>query len=126
VTGEATEEQRRRDPVKYVLAAVGVAILAAGVYAIRLPGRGQDVSYRVITIQVGDPSRVTVTFEVSKPPESTAECQVTTTGENNDVVNRLTGIVIPPAAERTTTHTVVVETDAPATSAAVASCVVTS
>ena len=64
-----------------------------------------------------------MTFEVTKPAASTAECQVTATGNDNDVVNRLNGIRIPPSGGRTTTHTVVVPTDAPATAAAVASCV---
>ena len=124
MTDEATEEPRRRDPVKYVLVALGVLLLGVGVAVVLLPNRSQDVSYRVIAIQVGRPDEVTVTFEVTKPPQARVECQVTATGEDNDVVNRLTGITVPPAAEPTTTHTVVVRTDAPATAAAVASCVV--
>ena len=117
-------EEQGRDVVKYVLVAVGVLLAAVGVTVVLLPRERPEISYRVLAIQVGNPEQVTVTFEVSRPPRSKVECQVTATGEDNDVVNRLNGIRIPPSEERTSTHTVVVPTDAPATAAAVASCVV--
>ena len=123
IAGVDAEEQRG-DVVKYVLAAVGVLLLAAGVTVVLLPHERPDISYRVLAVQVGRPEEITVTFEVSRPPRSVVECQVTATGEDNDVVNRLNGIRIPASDERTSTHTVVVPTDAPATRAAVASCVV--
>jgi hypothetical protein len=120
VTGEGT----RVDVVKYVLVALGLAFAGVGTYVVLAQRPTPDISYRVLALQVGNPEQITVTFEVTRPPTATVECQVTATGNDNDVVNRLNGIRIPPSAERTTTHTVVVPTDAPATAAAVASCVV--
>lgn len=111
--------------MKYVLALMALVVAAAGVYVVTLDTDTTPVAYRVLMVELGDPEQVVVTFEVDKDPAATAECQVTATGEKRDIVNRLTGIRIPPAAQRKTVHKVTVPTDQPATEAAVAYCVVT-
>jgi hypothetical protein len=110
--------------VKYVLAFLALVVAGVGVYVVTLDSDVEPVSYRVLTVELGDPRQVVVTFEVDKEPSATAECQVTATGAKRDIVNRLTGITIPPAAQRRTVHKVTVPTDQPATEAAVAYCVV--
>jgi hypothetical protein len=100
-------------------------MLCLGVFVVTRDAAVPPITYRVLTVQLGDPERVVVTFEVDKDPASTAECQVTATGAKRDVVNRLSGIRIPPSGQRKSVHRVTVPTDQPATSAAVATCVVT-
>jgi hypothetical protein len=120
-------ETRERDVAKYVVIALGVAIAAIGVFVVAfLPSRTPPVSYRVVAVQLGDPHQVVVTFEVDKAPLAEAECTVSATGKDREIVNRLAGIRIPPTpGTRTSTHTVTVPTDQPATAAAVAQCVIT-
>jgi hypothetical protein len=116
----------QRDVAKWVAIAVALVLAAVGAYVVLLPTDAPEISYRVIAIQLGDPRQVVVTFDVEKAPLATAECQVTATGEDNDIVNRLTGIVIGPSpGRRVTRHTVTVRTDQPATDAAVATCAIT-
>ncbi len=115
-----------RDVAKYVFAAAALLFAAAGAYVVFvLPGESDPIMYRTIAVQVGDPEQVVVSFEVTKAPAAQAECQVTATGDDREIVNRLTGIVIPPAAEATTKHTVTVLTDQPATDATVTYCAIT-
>jgi hypothetical protein len=119
-------EARRRDPAKYVVIAIGVVVAAVGLTVTFLPKDAPEISYRVVSVQLGDPDAVVVTFEVEKAPLASAECQVTATGKRRDVVNRLTGIRIGPTpGERLSVHTVTVPTDEPATGAAVAYCAIT-
>jgi hypothetical protein len=121
-----TEEPPQRDIAKYVVIALAVIVFGIGVAVLTLPGRTPAVSYRVISVELGDPKQVVVTFDVDKAPLATAECEVTATGAKRDIVNRLTGIRIGPSpGQRVTRHQVTVLTQQPATSAAVAQCVVT-
>ena len=112
--------------MKYVLSALALVVAAVGAYVVFvLPGKAPDLDYRTLSIQLGDPERVRVTFEVTKDPATTAECQVTATGDDREIVNRLVGIEIPASDQRTTTHVVTVETDQPATDATVTYCALT-
>ena len=121
-----SEPPESRDVAKWVFAALALLIAAAGAYVLLvLPGETPAISYRTVAVQLGDPARVRVTFEVTKEPGAQAECQVTAVGDNREIVNRLVGIVVPPAAEPTTRHVVTVETDQPATDATVTYCAVT-
>jgi hypothetical protein len=115
-----------RDPAKYVAIAIGVVVAAVGITVVLLPKQAPDIAYHVVSVQLGDPTAVVVTFQVEKAPLASAECQVTATGDNREIVNRLTGIRIGPSpGERVTTHTVTVPTGQPATGAAVAYCAIT-
>lgn len=111
--------------MKWLLTVLAVAFLGVGVWVLSLDGNAGTVTFRVLAVDLSDPAKAVVTFEVDKDPAATAECQVTAVGEKRDVVNRLSGIRIPPAARRTTVHKVTVPTDQPPTSASVATCVVT-
>ena len=111
--------------MKWLLTAIAVAFLGVGLWVLTWESDTPPVSYRVLSTDLSDPSRAVVTFEVDKDPAATAECLVTATGEKRDIVNRLSGIRIPPADTRRTVHKVTVPTDQPPTSAAVATCVVT-
>ncbi|HEV2891585.1 MAG TPA: DUF4307 domain-containing protein [Frankiaceae bacterium] len=111
--------------MKWLLTVLAVAFLGVGVWIVTWDGNTPPLSYRVLTVELGDPEKVVVTFEVEKDPAATAECQVTAVGAKRDIVNRLSGIRIPPADRRTTVHKVTVPTDQPATSASVATCVLT-
>ena len=111
--------------MKWLLTVLALALLGVGAYVLTLDSDVPPISYRVLAVELGDPERVVVTFEVEKDPAATAECQVTATGAKRDIVNRLSGIVIPPAAQAKTVHKVTVPTDQEATSAAVASCSIT-
>ena len=111
--------------MKWLLTVLAVAFLGVGAWVLTWDSDTTPVSYRVLDVDLRDPSRAIVTFQVEKDPASTAECLVTATGEKRDVVNRLSGIRIPPAAQRTTVHRVTVPTDQQATEAAVATCVIT-
>jgi hypothetical protein len=123
---ETDEQTPRRDVAKYVFAVAALLFAGVGVYVVFvLPGESEPVSYRTVAVQVGDPEQVVVTFEVTKSPAARAECQVTATGSDREIVNRLTGIVIPPAAEPTTRHSVTVLTDQAATDATVTYCAIT-
>jgi hypothetical protein len=117
---------RERDVAKYVVIALAVIVAAVGLTVTFLPRDTPDIAYHVVSIQLGDPKQVVVTFEVEKAPLASAECQVTATGKSREIVNRLTGIRIGPTpGERVTTHTVTVPTEQPATGAAVAYCAIT-
>ena len=121
-----TEELRQRDVAKYVVIALALLVAAVGVAVVLLPSDTPDISYHVISVQVGDPEQVVVTFEVEKAPLASAECQVTATGPNREIVNRLTGIRIGPTpGQRVSRHTVTVPTHQQATEAAVSTCAVT-
>jgi hypothetical protein len=121
-----TDGKPRRDPAKYVAIAIGVVVAAVGITVTFLPKQAPDISYHVVSVQLGDPAQVLVTFEVEKAPLASAECQVTATGHNREIVNRLTGIRIGPTpGQRASTHTVTVPTDQPATGANVAYCAIT-
>ena len=118
--------EEERDVAKWVVVGLACLVGAVGLFVVFLPSKTPAISYRVISVALGDPKQVVVTFEVTKAPLAEAECQVTATGKDREIVNRLTGIRIPPSPDqRTTTHTVTVPTEQPATSAYVASCVVT-
>jgi hypothetical protein len=117
---------RQRDVAKYVVIALALIVFGVGLFVVLLPSKTPDISYRTVAVQLGDPTRAVVTFEVTKAPLASAECQVTATGKSREIVNRLTGIRIGPSpGERTTTHTVTVPTEQVATGAAVATCVIT-
>lgn len=122
-----TAETPRGGAAKYVFAALAVAVLAVGAWVVFVlaADEGPRIEFRTLAVQVGDPERVVVTFEVTKDPALRAECQVTATGDNRDIVNRLTGIRIPAGTQRTTTHTVTVRTDQRATDATVTYCAIT-
>ena len=112
--------------MKYALTALAVAVLGVGVWIVFFVAPSTpDIAYRVVSVQLGDPEQVVVTFEVVKDPATEAECQVTATGKKRDIVNRLTGIRIPKAAQRRTVHKVTVPTDQLATDASVAYCTIT-
>jgi hypothetical protein len=117
---------RQRDVAKYVVIALALTVFGVGLFVVLLPSKTPDIAYRTVAVQLGDPTRAVVTFEVTKAPLASAECQVTATGKSREIVNRLTGIRIGPTpGERTTTHTVSVPTQQAATGAAVATCVIT-
>lgn len=121
-----TEEPGQRDVAKYVVVALALLVGAVGLAVVLLPNHAPDISYRVISAELGDPKQAVVTFEVDKAPLASAECEVTATGPNREIVNRLTGIRIGPSpGERVTRHTVTVPTGQKATDVAVATCVVT-
>ena len=115
---------------KYAVLAIGAALVALMVFVLFfLDGTGRtDIAWRTVSVQVGDPKQVTVTFEVDKPPLTTAECQVTAFDAEQNDAGRLTKIEVGPTADgsRTTRMTVVVPTPLePAASAAVATCQLT-
>lgn len=58
---------------------------------------------RDLAYTVHDAGSVTVRFEVTKPPEMTAVCEVVAQEVGKAVVGRAE-VTIPPAAERTTRH----------------------
>ena len=119
-------ESPQRDVVKYVLVAAAVLLASVGFYVVfLLRGDPPLIAYRTLAVELGHPERARVTFEVTKDPRAEAECQVTATGDDREIVNRLTGIRIPPAAEATTRHVVTVQTDQPATDATVTYCAIT-
>ena len=122
-----TAEDARRDAVaKYVVIGLAALVFAIGVVIVLLPDRSPDITYRTLSVELGDPEKVVVTFEVTKAPLASAECQVTATGEKRDIVDRLTGIRIGPTpGERTTRHTVTVPTEQRATAATVTYCAIT-
>jgi hypothetical protein len=121
-----TEEPRQRDVAKYVVIGLSLLVAAVGITVVLLPTDAPDISYHVVAAQLGDPKQVVVTFEVEKAPLASAECQVTATGANREIVNRLNGIRIGPTpGERISRHTVTVATDQPATHVAVATCAIT-
>lgn len=64
---------------------------------------------RDLAYTVHDAGSVTVRFEVTKPPEMTAVCEVVAQEVGKAVVGR-TEVTIPPAAERTTRHEVTLRT----------------
>src|SRR4051794_15424506 len=80
-----TDGKPRRDPAKYVAIAIGVVVAAVGVTVTFLPRQAPDISYHVVSVQLGDPAQVFVTFEVEKAPLASAECQVTATGHNREI-----------------------------------------
>ncbi|HVF06881.1 MAG TPA: DUF4307 domain-containing protein [Frankiaceae bacterium] len=113
------------DRAKYVFGALALVFAAVGAYVLFvLPGGGPGITYRTLAVQLGDPERVQVTFEVTKPPVAEAECQVTAVGDDREIVNRLVGIRIPPSGEPTTKHIVTVATDQLATDATVTYCTI--
>jgi hypothetical protein len=121
-----SDEPKQRDVAKYVTIALATLVAAVGLTVVFLPRSTPEISYRVLSVQLGDPKQVVVTFEVDKAPLASAECQVTATGDRRDVVNRLNGIPIGPTpGERVTRHTVTVPTDQLATGATVSYCTVT-
>ncbi|HVF20645.1 MAG TPA: DUF4307 domain-containing protein [Mycobacteriales bacterium] len=111
---------------KYAVVAIGVVLTALMVFVVFfLDGSRTDIAWRTISVQVGDPKGVTVTFEVDKPPLTTAECQVAAFDAEQNDAGRLTKIEVGPSADgtRTTRKTVVVPTPLEqAASAAVATC----
>ena len=118
--------ETQRDVAKYVAILLALLVAAAGAYVVFvLPGDVTPISYRTIAVRLGDPEQVVVTFEVTKQPGARAECQVTATGDDREIVNRLVGIVIPPSDRPTTRHLVTVPTDQQATDASVTYCAVT-
>jgi hypothetical protein len=124
---ETVAETPRRDVAKYVFSALALLVAATGAFVVLVLADSDPppISFRTIAVQVGDPERVVVTFEVTKEPAASAECQVTATGEQRDIVNRLTGIRIAPGTGPTSRHTVTVPTDQRATDATVTYCAVT-
>jgi hypothetical protein len=123
---ETTEQPKQRDVAKYVVIALAALVFATGLVVVLLPSKTPDIAYHVVAVELGDPKQVVVTFDVEKAPLASAVCEVTATGAKRDIVNRLTGITIGPSpGKRVTRHQVTVLTNQPATSAAVAECVVT-
>jgi hypothetical protein len=123
---EAGQREGGRDVAKYVVIGLALAVAAVGAFVVLLPNKGPAISYRTLSVDTTDPKQAVVTFEVDKAPLAQAECQVTATGRDREIVNRLTGIVIGPTpGQRVSRHTVTVPTDQPATGAAVASCTIT-
>ena len=111
---------------KYAVIAIGAVLVALMVFVVFVndPPRA-DISWRTVRVEIGDPRQVRVTFEVDKPPLTTAECQVTAFDANKDDAGRLTGIEVPPRRDsaRTTRLTVAVPTPVePAATAGVATC----
>lgn len=64
---------------------------------------------RDLAYTVHDASSVTVRFEVTKPPEMTAVCEVVAQEVGKVVVGR-TDVTIPPSTESTTRHEVTLRT----------------
>ena len=121
-----THPQPGRDVAKYVFILGALVFAAVGAWVVLvLPTDSAPITYRTVAVQLGDPAQAVVTFEVTKEPGAEAECQITAVGEDREIVNRLTGIRVPPAAGPTTTHTVTVPTDQQATDATVTYCAVT-
>ena len=120
-------ESSSSNAAKAVATALALLVAAAGAWVLLVLADQPppDISFRTLAVQVGDPEQVVVTFEVTKDPAAEAECQVTATGDDREIVNRLTDIRIPPAPGRTTSHRVTVETDQRATDATVTYCAVT-
>lgn len=111
---------------KFALYAIGAALLLIMVYVVFVydPPRA-DLAWRTTRVEIGDPKRVRVTFEVDKPSRTTAECQVAAFDAEGNSAGRLTGIEIGPRSDggRTTTLTVLVPTPLEAAEdAAVATC----
>ncbi len=125
-TAETSAEAPSGGAVKYVLIALTLVFLGVGAYVVfALPAKTPPLRYRTLAVQLGDPEQVQVTFEVTKDPAAEAECQVTAVGDDREIVNRLIGIRIPPAARDTTRHSVTVRTDQLATDATVTYCAIT-
>jgi hypothetical protein len=119
-------QPRQRDVAKYVVVALSLLVAGIGVAVVLLPDDRPDITYRTIAVELGAPDEVAVTFDVEKPPLASAECDVTATGADRSIVNRLTGVRIGPSpGRRVTRHTVTVPTQQRATAAAVAQCVLT-
>ncbi len=116
--------------MKYAVLGIGVALVALMVFVLFfLGGTGRtDIAWRTVAVQIGDPRQITVTFEVDKPPLTTAECQVAAFDAKHNNAGRLTNITVEPTTDgsRTTRKTVVVITPVKtAVSAAVATCQIT-
>ena len=119
--------EQTRDLAKYVVVALSLAVAAVAVFVVFFnPSDTPAVSYRVLSLQLGDPEQVVVRFEVTKAPLAEAECVLTATGPDREIVNRLSGVRIGPSpGERTTRHTATIPTDQRATDAAIATCTIT-
>ncbi|HEU0129818.1 MAG TPA: DUF4307 domain-containing protein [Mycobacteriales bacterium] len=126
MSAEAVPDDQRSTLAKYVAVGLGALVLAVGLVVVLLPSKTPDISFRTLTVQATSPTQVVVTFEVTKAPLASAECSVTATGPDREIVDRLVGIRIGPSpGQRTTTHTVTVPTGQRATNASVATCVIT-
>ncbi|HVE62430.1 MAG TPA: DUF4307 domain-containing protein [Mycobacteriales bacterium] len=114
---------------KFAIYATGVALLVIMLFVVFFYDRPRvDLAWRTTQVQVGDPLRVKVTFEVDKPSRTTAECQVAAFDAEGNSAGRLTGIKVGPRTDggRTTRLTVLVPTPLePAQDAAVATCQIT-
>ncbi len=113
---------------RYAVIAIGALLLGAMAYVVFIYRQPvPEVQARLTGIQVGNPRSIRVTLQVEKAPLAEAACQVTAFDADGKSVGRLVDIVIGPRndAQRVTTTEVEVPTEAPASDAAVATCVVT-
>ena len=115
---EPTARSARRGRIGIVVAAVvGIAV----VVWIGLAMAGQPVSYKDVGYHVDGSRSVDVTFEVTKPKESTVSCTVTALSESYAEVGVRT-VEVGPADSATRRVTVPVQTTELAVTGIVESC----
>ena len=115
---EPTARSARRGRIGIVVAAVvGIAV----VVWIGLAMAGQPVSYKDVGYHVDGSRSVDVTFEVTKPKESTVTCTVTALSESYAEVGVRT-VEVGPADSATRRVTVPVQTTELAVTGIVDSC----
>ena len=115
---EPTARSARRGRIGIVVAAVvGIAV----VVWIGLAMAGQPVSYKDVGFHVDGSRSVDVTFEVTKPKESTVTCTVTALSESYAEVGVRT-VEVGPADAATRRVTVPVQTTELAVTGIVDSC----
>jgi len=115
---EPTARSARRGRIGIVVAAVvGIAV----VVWIGLAMAGQPVSYKDVGYHVDGSRSVDVTFEVTKPKESTVTCTVTALSESYAEVGVRT-VEVGPADSATRRVTVPVQTTELAVTGIVESC----
>ena len=79
------------------------------------------LSWRDVVFQVVDARSVVSTFEVTKPPESSARCVLEAQEVGHAVVGRTT-VVVPPAPTGSVVHRVTIRTTSPAVIGTVRRC----
>ena len=82
----------------------------------------EQVTATVVGFKVVDDRTTTISFDVTKPPSVTVVCTVHAQNLKKALVGSAE-IVVPPAAQRTTTHTATIKTTTRAVAAIVQSCV---
>ena len=128
---EAEEEAADREPIArvggrnlkwWIIAAVFTLAMALFATGKIMGAAAEQVTAETFGFKVVDDRTATITFDVTKPPETTVRCTV----HAQDLKKALVGsaeIVVPPAAQRTTTHTATIKTTTRAVAAIVQSCV---